>query len=214
MKIIKRDFDKKYHDQLLYRETANSLRNKNRVKLLLEYKQAGRLLEIGCGKGGFLSLAEKYFSVEGIDISKYAIDSIKTHFGNRVQVADFVNWEIEPFGYDVIIAFNILEHLLEPRDAIQKIARGLREEGYLIGSVPFNANLVGQSITRIGNFLDRTHLSTFSPDLWLELFSMAGFKDVIFFGEITFGRNHNKYLFGKFWKIVAFNLMFVCRKDN
>ncbi|MBE0695743.1 MAG: hypothetical protein IH586_02360, partial [Anaerolineaceae bacterium] len=67
------------------------------------------------------------------------------------------------------------------------------------------------TITRIGSYFDRTHISTFPPDAWQRIFTHAGFKDVLFFGEINLGRNHCRYLRGKSWPHFAFNLMFVCR---
>jgi 2-polyprenyl-3-methyl-5-hydroxy-6-metoxy-1,4-benzoquinol methylase len=181
---------------------------------LLGHKQEGRLLEIGCGKGGFLRLAENYFSVEGIDISQYAIDSVKHHFGERIRVANIEDFSIEPARYDVIIAFNLIEHLKRPGEAIPRVTNGLRGDGIFIGSVPYNAKLVGRIVTYFGNMIDRTHISTFSPDTWLKLFKQSGFSEEIFFGEVPFGRNHCRYLFGRYWPHLALNLMFLCKKTS
>ncbi len=156
-------------------------------------------------------MAEEYFQVEGIDISNHAIESIRAHFGERVSVA---NLEIDPLPtgrYDVIAIFNTLEHLHNPKETINKIVGALKPGGVLMGSVPNNFSLVGGFVTRLGNFFDRTHIATFPPDIWRQLFQQAGFHQINFFGETLLGRNHSIYLRHRWWPYFSFNLMFVCR---
>jgi SAM-dependent methyltransferase len=43
------------------------------VKIIREYKNSGRLLDIGCGEGYFLQYAEKYYEAYGMDVSDYCI---------------------------------------------------------------------------------------------------------------------------------------------
>ena len=213
MKLIKRSYDEGYHDTLFYQEKDNSHRNRERLRLLLSHKPGRRLLEVGCGEAGFLRLAENHFDVEGIDISKTAIRAIQPHFKERVRVLNIEQKQLPGSRYDVIVAFNILEHLNQPNKAAHKLNTALAPGGMVLGSVPHNANLVGSLMTRLGNFIDRTHQSTFTPDTWRRIFTHAGFKQIHFFGEINFGRNHCRYLTGQFWPFMAFNLMFILKKE-
>jgi hypothetical protein len=95
------------------------------------------------------------------------------------------------------------------------VTNGLRGDGIFIGSVPYNAKLVGRIVTYFGNMVDSTHISTFSPDTWLKLFKQSGFSEEIFFGEVPFGRNHCLLSYsgvtGRTW---LFNLMFCVRKTS
>lgn len=179
--------------------------------MLLQRKQGGQLLEIGCGKGGFLRLAEDHFQVEGLDISRHAIEAIRAHFGERVSVANLASDPLPANRYDVVVVFNILEHLNQPGQAIQKIARAIKHDGLVIGSVPNNFGLVGGLVTHIGNFIDRTHIATYPPHTWQQLFMQAGFTQIDFFGEIPMGRNRCTYLHHKLWPYFSLNLMFVCQ---
>lgn len=212
MKLIKRGYDAHYHENIAYREAENSQRNRQRLAVLLERRKAGKLLEIGCGKAGFLRLAEQHFDVEGIDLSAYAIDSIRGHFGERVKVMNIEHHPLPPARYDIVVVFNILEHLRRPPQVVDRIFTALAPGGLMIGSVPNNQGWVGGAVTRIGNFFDRTHLSTFSPDVWQRIFKKAGFHTIDFFGEVTLGRNRCRYLRGKSWPKLAFNLMFTGEK--
>jgi 2-polyprenyl-3-methyl-5-hydroxy-6-metoxy-1,4-benzoquinol methylase len=182
------------------------------MDLLLKYKLEGSLLEIGCGKAGFLRLADQYFDVEGMDISQYAIQAIRPHFGDRVRVGNIEQHPLPAARYDVIAVFNILEHLRQPNQVIKRLSNALNPGGLVIGSVPNNQSLVGGLVTRIGNFFDRTHVSTFVPGVWQHLFAHAGFNSIDFFGEVTLGRNHCRYLRGQFWPHLSFNLMFICTR--
>ena len=78
--------------------------------------------------------------------------------------------------------------------------------------MPNNYGLVGGVVTRLSNYVDRTHISTFTPEVWRRLFQQAGFSRVDFFGEVTVGRNRALYVRRRFWPHVSFNLMFVCVK--
>lgn len=213
MKLIKRQYEKEYYDNPIYRESENSQRNQSRLTVLREHQPSGRLLEIGFGQGGFLRLAEAFFDVEGMDVSSDAVNAIRPYFGSRVSVVNVEQRPLPRCRYDAIAVFNILEHLRRPHKVIDKLSAALNPGGVLIGSVPNNQSLVGSVATLLTNFFDRTHVSTFKPEVWRRLFEHAGFRQIILFGEVTIGRNHCKYLRGSIWRHLSFNLMFICKKQ-
>ncbi len=212
MRIIQSDYENGYHEDLFMREMPGSQRIHKRLDLLLSYKQAGRLLEIGVGKAGFLQRAQQHFSVEGMDISHHAVDALLPYFGERVRRADIETQTLPRLRYDAIAIFNVLEHLRQPGPVIQKLQAALNGDGVMIGSMPNNFGLVGGLATRLSNFFDRTHVSTYTPDVWRGLFQQAGFAEINFFGEVTIGRNAAIYVRRPHWPYLSFNLMFVCRK--
>lgn len=212
MGIIRQKYGKNYFENILLRDSANSRRNKNRLNEILKYRRKGRLLEVGCGKGEFLRSAMKYFDVEGVDISKYAINSIKPKFGEKVKVNNIEKESLKQNNYDAIAAFNLLEHLKEPEFTIKKIHNSLKRDGILIGSVPNNFSLIGKFATNIMNLLDKTHCSTHPPYYWYALFKKSNFGEISFFGEIVINKNLNWYVKNKYWKYISFNLVFLCKK--
>jgi 2-polyprenyl-3-methyl-5-hydroxy-6-metoxy-1,4-benzoquinol methylase len=213
MKLIKRSYDDGYFNQIGYRESENSQRNQARLALVLEHcPDGGRLLEIGCGQGGFLRLAESHFDVTGVDVSHQAVKALRPHFGERVSTLNIEQRPLTLSGFQVVAAFNILEHLRQPEKAVRKLAAALEPGGVLVGSVPNNSGAAGRVVTQLGNFFDRTHVSTFTPPTWRRIFEHAGFSRVDFFGEVTLGRNRCAYIRRPLWPQVSFNLMFVCQK--
>jgi 2-polyprenyl-3-methyl-5-hydroxy-6-metoxy-1,4-benzoquinol methylase len=212
MSVLRKQYDRDYYEALPHREIPNSQRNRNRFQEILAHKQEGKLLEIGCGKGQFLKLAARHFDVEGIDISKYAIAFIKPFLGKKVKRGNIEEENLTSEHYDVIVVFNVLEHLRRPGKVINKMYHALTKGGIAIGSVPHNSGLIGRVHTAITNLFDRTHCSTYPPHRWRALFRETGFRKIHFFGEVMLGKNLSVYIRHRFWKYVSLNLMFVCKK--
>jgi len=208
-------FDENYFKKALYREAPNSLRNRKRLAEAVRLRPAGgRLLEVGCGEGGFLDLAAAHFDVQGIDASEYAVRAVRERYGLPAEVCDIEKAALPASAFDVIVAFNVLEHLAEPAAAAGNIFAALKPGGALIGSVPNNGGLVGRPAALIGNRLDRTHLSALPPAAWRGIFVSAGFTPVRFFGELNLGRNRSIYIRRPAWKHISIALVFICEKPH
>lgn len=205
-------YGRKYYENVLFKSVPNSQRIQQRLNELLNYKETGNLLEIGCGKGEFLKLASNHFDVRGMDISQYATQNAAKNIISRIRYGNIEEEELAQEELDAVAAFNVLEHLHNPNKVLMKIFCSLRNEGILIGSVPLNYSIIGKINTAITNIVDRTHVSTYTPEKWKELFQNTGFSKIHFFGEVTVTKNRNIYVRHRFWPHLSFNLMFVCQK--
>lgn len=212
MSLDTKRYDRIYYEGIFSRSSRNSQRNRNRLGIILSSKREGTLLEIGCGKCEFLRLAARHFKVEGIDISEYAVVSSKHLFGARIRREDVEHSHLQANAYNVIVAFNVLEHLRKPDLAIYMIYNALRNGGLFVGSVPYNATLIGKAHTVLTNIFDPTHCSTYPPRRWYFLFETTGFRKISYFGEVMFGKNLNVYLRHRFWRFMALNMVFLCEK--
>jgi len=98
------------------------------------------LLDIGCGDGGFLTLARrKGCQVYGIDIDGRAIRLAKDVRGHDKVVAG--RWEeiggIEGWGdFDIVTAFDVLEHVSSPLTFTSTVWQLLRAGGIACVTVP------------------------------------------------------------------------------
>lgn len=118
-------FDYLGSEKLLIREFQD------RLKLVLAYQKSGRLLEIGCATGGFLEQARKYFTVQGIDVSEFAIGEARKK-GLDVECAALESSRLVSPHYEVIVMFDAIEHLPNPAATLAKAYSLLSNGGYLL----------------------------------------------------------------------------------
>ena len=83
--------------------------------------------------------------------------------------------------YDVIVASEVLEHLVEPWTVVNTLAQMLRPGGLFLASSPNVANkdlvadlLRGRFDYQAQGVMDQTHLRWFTPRSFARMFSEAG----------------------------------------
>ena len=110
-----------------------------------------KILDLGCG-GGLISegMTKLGADVTGIDFIKENIDVAKKHARKNklkinYKILDFENEKIRS-KYDIIIIFEVLEHLADWKSFIKKIKNNLKPNGLLIIST-INKNLFSKFIT-------------------------------------------------------------------
>jgi len=147
-----------------------------------------------------------------MDLSPYALQSIPEGLQSKVRVGNIETSDLPKESYDVIVILNVLEHLRQPRTAVERIYRGLRKGGIMFGSVPNKYSLIGTAHAWATDTLDRTHVSTWRMPRWRDLFADVGFSKIRLFGEIMLGKNLNFFILNRLWPHIAFNLIFLCEK--
>jgi 2-polyprenyl-3-methyl-5-hydroxy-6-metoxy-1,4-benzoquinol methylase len=134
-----------------------------------------RVLEVGCGLGDFLALARD----AGADVLGVEMDGPYADFAERRHRLPLVRGALEtlpPSGrFDVIAMFHVLEHLEDPRAALQSLRPRLHPGGRLLIEVP---NFMGAWRTPLTEFLRVEHLYHFSPVTLRALLETAGFREV------------------------------------
>lgn len=120
-------------------EVKNSLLRRDYwIKEILQYTKAeGNILDIGCGWGAFLDNARTYgFSPRGIEITKKGADFAKTKLHINATSTQFLDTPLEQKSFNVITLNHVLEHLPEPKMAVEKIFDLLIPGGLFCGIVP------------------------------------------------------------------------------
>ena len=152
------------------------------IKLIPE--SARIVLDVGCASGNLgkklLELRE-HILIDGVEINPSLAKKAQKHY-RKVFVGKFEEVELPKNFYDVVCMGDVLEHMYDPWQAINKARDILREKGILIGSVP---NASHWSIVRqliMGRFdyiplglLCISHIRFFTPDTLKESLQDAGF---------------------------------------
>lgn len=99
-----------------------------------------RLLDVGCGGGGFLNRAKKRgFDVSGVDFDAGRLDLVRTQLGIQdVHVGSIEDYtKTHPAArFDVVTMFEVLEHLDEPARWLGHARDLLKPGGRLFIGVP------------------------------------------------------------------------------
>lgn len=108
--------------------------DERRFRFLQQALPGRRLLDFGCGVGGFLLKARQLAaSVEGIEPEL----RLQSHFNQQgLKVATGLDGLPAAGDYDLITAFHVVEHLPDPRAMLTQLAARLKTNGELIVEVP------------------------------------------------------------------------------
>tara|TARA_B100000989_G_scaffold283614_1_gene249659 strand:- start:14647 stop:15300 length:654 start_codon:yes stop_codon:yes gene_type:complete len=102
-----------------------------------ELSDGSKILDIGCGKGfmvyDFLKFNSK-FSVQGIDISKYAINNSLPEVKNNLKVGNANKLEFDDNSFDLVISINTVHNLIKSECAksLKEIERVSKKDKYII----------------------------------------------------------------------------------
>jgi 2-polyprenyl-3-methyl-5-hydroxy-6-metoxy-1,4-benzoquinol methylase len=144
--------------------------------------QKARVLDVGCSSGNFGEVLrhDKKCEVVGLDIDKADIEKAK----KNLDAAYVRNVEKDDLGdlgmFDIIIFADVLEHLLDPTAALEKVKKLLKPKGKILFSIPNMAHISIRlhllrgffEYTPIG-LLDRTHLHYYDEHEVQHIFSEA-----------------------------------------
>jgi len=132
-----------YGEGLEFRETAKQLTYRLPVFEslcdLIDCKKtiSAKLLDIGCGNGDFIWLAQKRgWSVQGIELSQTAVNFAVQMRNLDVKLGAPDQLPFAENSYDVVTLLDVLEHLSNPAKVLKEIYRVLKPEGTLIVQVP------------------------------------------------------------------------------
>ena len=95
-----------------------------------------RVLEVGCGRGYFLrSIEGQARDALGLELNKRAIADKVTRFEVVAQPVDVIA-RAQAGGFDAVVSFQVLEHVIDPRGFLDACVACLRPGGLLAVATP------------------------------------------------------------------------------
>ncbi|MGH2403753.1 MAG: class I SAM-dependent methyltransferase [bacterium] len=138
-----------------------------------EAKPGGRLLDVECAFGCFLSIAQPYYACEGLDVSRYALEHAQRRcpsYPSTAPIEEFVTDQ----RYDVVTCFDVLQHVPRVDVALQRLHDVLAPSGVVMAVIPVYDALMGWAVGLIDH--DPTHLHRWGRRAWLNRLEAAGFN--------------------------------------
>ncbi|MDT0558034.1 class I SAM-dependent methyltransferase [Ichthyenterobacterium sp. W332] len=123
-------FEKLYH-------VVRSIALKRKLKLINSFSLQGKnLLDIGCGTGDFLEVAERHnWNITGIEPDDKARHIANSKTNNAVFNIEHLE-ELGENSFDAITLWHVLEHLPNLEEHIKKIEHLLKDNGRIVIAVP------------------------------------------------------------------------------
>jgi SAM-dependent methyltransferase len=138
------------------------------------------LLDVGCGTGVFLDLAQRAgWRVAGIEPGAAACAYARARFGLEVYCGTLDDAPLPQEEFDVITLWHVLEHLPRPVESLRRLRAALAPGGLLLIAVPNFASLEARLFGRRWYSLDAPrHLYHFTPATLCAVVSAAGLRPV------------------------------------
>lgn len=152
-------------------ETANKV-----IKDLVRHAPTGRLLDIGCATGDFLSVASKYYWVEGLELSNWSANIAKSK-GFIVHTCKLES--LSPsYCFDVITLWGVIEHFQNPHQEIAHIYRLLTAQGIVSLWTGDITSILSYVLGKKWWWIQGQHIQLFSKRSLRKLFLENGFEEI------------------------------------
>lgn len=165
--------DETYMENIASREATFKHNFKNQSGF---FPSQGKILDIGCYCGAFLKISsEMGYISKGVEPSSWA--SKKARAYSNCEVVNGTIDSLDPSErFDLITAFDVMEHLVDPLSEVAKVNKHLDVGGYFIFSTLDFENWAPQLLGEKWPWMMDMHLYYFSISTIEDILAKNGFK--------------------------------------
>lgn len=184
-------FRNRIFDPVGGRENYNLQDFREGLRLLSSFKRPGRLLDVGCGVGIFLELAQQeHWMACGVDISPFAVKLAQERFGLEAYAGNLREVCFPDEEFDCITLWDVFEHLPDPSDQLRELRRILKADGLLLLNTPNGDTLLrslahflyqftgGRFTYPVRKLFHAYHLYTYTRETLGRMLAQNGFEVV------------------------------------
>jgi len=142
------------------------------------YPQRGKLLDVGCSIGQFLTLArDAGWSVQGIELNADAAAIARRDYGLSIIEKKIEEAGLDDGEFDVVTLWGVFEHLTDPNGMLKSVRRILKKDGLVLFFVPNGHSLIIRlSREHNSTVSGRAHLWYFTPATMEKILQKNGFE--------------------------------------
>ena len=149
-----------------------------RLRVIAPFAREGRWLDVGASSGDFVEAASERHDAEGLELSATAVREARAR-GLRVHQGAVEDFAPES-PYATVTAFDVLEHLREPRAFLRLLRGWLAPGGRIVLTLPDVSSFYARWLMRRHWFYyaATAHLFYYSPRTVRRLLAEEGFRVV------------------------------------
>jgi 2-polyprenyl-3-methyl-5-hydroxy-6-metoxy-1,4-benzoquinol methylase len=166
-----------YFDSDHYAEVR--LRSQQTLEHLERFMSPGKILDIGCGPGIFLSGAvSRGWTAYGLDLSSFAVKYANENLRlNEVKKMDVEDMDYPDNSFDAVTMFHVIEHVSDPKKLVQTCNRIIKPNGIFAVETPDISTRRAKKAGADWKYLKiPEHVNYFSLKTLSKLLTDAGFK--------------------------------------
>jgi SAM-dependent methyltransferase len=154
-------------DPAVYEKEADGrIRTARRhLKIVRNYVPRGRVLDVGCASGAFLSCAaDRGFEVVGVEPSSILCAKARERLSDRgtIYCCALQDTNLAEASVDVLTLWDVLEHVPDPISFLRRCASLVRRGGYVVANVPDPESWQARVLGERWPLLLAEHLNYFS----------------------------------------------------
>ena len=144
---------------------------------------SGRVLDIGAGIGEVTDVfRDNGWKSHAIEMNKVAINWLKTRDHEEVFHGTLDEYKSRQ-SFDIIMAWGVLEHVLDPKGFLQRVYDLLKPGGLFVSEVPHGACLLVDVVKKTGIdpkriLMGEQHIVLYSTKAYISLHEGCGFNKV------------------------------------
>lgn len=139
--------------------------------------QRGRILDLGCWVGFLLAEArERGWDTVGIEPSAFASSYARERLKLDVRQDDLLTADLPAGAFDAVVLGDVLEHLVRPGDALERIATLLAPGGVLYLALPDSGSVLAHRMGARWWSVLPTHVQYFTRGSLAELLRRHGYE--------------------------------------
>lgn len=152
------------------------------ANFLERFIDSGDLLDVGCNGGFFLNILSNSFNKTGIELDPEAVKFANENFDFKVEQGLLGNDNFQESSFDIIIFRGVIEHILEPKKALDRASSLLKKGGFIYFCATPNLKSFGADFYREKWNLWHPieHINIFDAST---LHRMLGKKDFLLYAE-------------------------------
>ncbi|MBF0369284.1 MAG: class I SAM-dependent methyltransferase [Magnetococcales bacterium] len=136
-----------------------------------------KVLDVGCGGGAFpKAAADLGYEVVGIEPSRWLAEWGREQYQLDIRPGVLAEQNFEPHTFDLITLWDVIEHLTDPGESLERIRGLLKPGGLLVVNFPDDASLARRLMGWKWPFFLSVHLIYFTPKTLTRLLNDRGFE--------------------------------------
>ena len=144
---------------------------------------SGRVLDIGAGIGEVTDVfREKGWATHAIEMNKVAVEWLQKRGHQEVFRGPLEDYAT-PHKYDIIMAWGVVEHVIDPNDFLKRVHELLAPGGLFVSEVPHGQCLLVDMARKTGMdpkriLMGEQHIVLYSTKAYLRLHERNGFEKI------------------------------------